>query len=253
MSDTYRRYRAIKQAIMQFYQPRPTGHREKHLNTLVALICGLTGGKHAHLPTIADHAPSNWRQAGKSDQALPPLPQKRPPDRRWLVSARRRGTAHHAGDAANPAGDGRQCGWAWLSGLDAECGLPRACLAALLGGRQRTQRSFSSSNPSCAARTGPSDHAQGCARSPSWAMASLMGSIASRPAQDRLALRLSHRFQHPDQRLWRVASMWRSGATTRRTACRHARLDDRRAVWPSQHPGDLGAAVSRSRSIWSRI
>ncbi|HEY3231679.1 MAG TPA: transposase [Roseiflexaceae bacterium] len=59
MSDTYRRYRAIKQAIMQFYQPRPTGHREKHLNTLVALICGLTGGKHAHVPTIADHAPSN--------------------------------------------------------------------------------------------------------------------------------------------------------------------------------------------------
>ena len=59
MSDTYRRYRAIKRAIMQFYQPRPTGHREKHLNTLCALICGLAGGKHAHLPTIADHAPSN--------------------------------------------------------------------------------------------------------------------------------------------------------------------------------------------------
>jgi hypothetical protein len=59
MSDTYRRYRAIKQGIMQFYQPRPSGHREKHLNTLVALICGLTGGKHSHLPIIADHAPSN--------------------------------------------------------------------------------------------------------------------------------------------------------------------------------------------------
>src|SRR6185503_10197042 len=59
MSDTYRRYRAIKQGIMQFYQPRPTGHREKHLNTLAALICGLVGGKHAHLSTIADHAPSN--------------------------------------------------------------------------------------------------------------------------------------------------------------------------------------------------
>jgi hypothetical protein len=28
MSDPYRRYRAIKQGIMQFYQPRPTGHRE---------------------------------------------------------------------------------------------------------------------------------------------------------------------------------------------------------------------------------
>jgi len=36
MSDTYRRYGAIKRAIMQFYQPRLTGQREKHLNTLVA-------------------------------------------------------------------------------------------------------------------------------------------------------------------------------------------------------------------------
>ena len=53
MSDTFHRYRAIKRAIMQFYQPRPTGHREKHLNTLCALICGLTGGKHAHLPQNA--------------------------------------------------------------------------------------------------------------------------------------------------------------------------------------------------------
>lgn len=59
MSDTYRRYRAIKRAIMQFYRPRPSGQREQHLNTLVALICGLAGGKHAHLSTIADHAPSN--------------------------------------------------------------------------------------------------------------------------------------------------------------------------------------------------
>jgi hypothetical protein len=44
---------------MHCYQPRPTGHREQHLNTLVALICGLVGGRHAHLPTIADHAPSH--------------------------------------------------------------------------------------------------------------------------------------------------------------------------------------------------
>ena len=59
MSDTYRRYRAIKQGLMQFYQPYPTGHQERHLNTLVAMICGLTGGERAHLSTIADHAPSN--------------------------------------------------------------------------------------------------------------------------------------------------------------------------------------------------
>src|SRR3954447_4590732 len=59
MSDTYRRYAAIKHGLMQFYQPHPTGHQERHLNTLVALICGLTGGQSAHLSTIADHAPSN--------------------------------------------------------------------------------------------------------------------------------------------------------------------------------------------------
>jgi hypothetical protein len=59
MSDTYRRYRAIKQGLMQFYHPQPQGHRERHFNTLAALICGLAGGKHAHLSIIADHAPSN--------------------------------------------------------------------------------------------------------------------------------------------------------------------------------------------------
>jgi hypothetical protein len=58
MSDTHRRHRAIKQAIMQFYHPQPTGHRERHFNTLTALICGLAGGQRAHLSTIADHAPS---------------------------------------------------------------------------------------------------------------------------------------------------------------------------------------------------
>ncbi len=59
MSDTYRRYRAIKQGLVQFFHPQPSGHRERHLNTLVAMICGLTGGQQAHLPTIADHAPAH--------------------------------------------------------------------------------------------------------------------------------------------------------------------------------------------------
>ena len=59
MSDTYRRYAAIKRAIMHWYHPRPTGHRERHLNTLVAMICGLAGSHRAHLSAIADHAPSD--------------------------------------------------------------------------------------------------------------------------------------------------------------------------------------------------
>jgi hypothetical protein len=58
MSDTYRRYAAIKRSLMQFFPPL-TGHRERHFNTLAALICGLWGGQRAHLATIADHAPSH--------------------------------------------------------------------------------------------------------------------------------------------------------------------------------------------------
>ncbi len=58
MSDTYRRYGAIKRALMQYYPSQFTGHRERHLNTLAALICGLAGGQSAHLSTIADYAPS---------------------------------------------------------------------------------------------------------------------------------------------------------------------------------------------------
>ncbi len=59
MSDTYRRYRAIKQDLVQFYHPCPTGHQARHLNTLVAMICGLAGGQRAHLSAIADQAPTH--------------------------------------------------------------------------------------------------------------------------------------------------------------------------------------------------
>jgi hypothetical protein len=58
MNDTYRRYAAIKRGLLQFYQPHPSGHQERNLNTLVALICGLAGGQSAHLSTIADYTPS---------------------------------------------------------------------------------------------------------------------------------------------------------------------------------------------------
>jgi hypothetical protein len=59
MSDTYRRYSAIKRAMMQFYHFQPGSHRERHFNTLAALICGLAGSQRAHLSAIADHAPSS--------------------------------------------------------------------------------------------------------------------------------------------------------------------------------------------------
>lgn len=58
MSDTHRRYRAIKRALLQTLPTRPNSHRERHLNTLAALICGIVGAQHSQLPKIASKAPS---------------------------------------------------------------------------------------------------------------------------------------------------------------------------------------------------
>ena len=62
MSDTYHRYRAIKDALMQLVPSRPTGHTERHVNTLAALICGIAGSRHTQTPKIADHAPGGTAQ-----------------------------------------------------------------------------------------------------------------------------------------------------------------------------------------------
>ena len=58
MSDTHRRYSAIRQALGQIMPAAPNSHREKHLNTLTSLICGIVGSRHSHLPKIADQSPS---------------------------------------------------------------------------------------------------------------------------------------------------------------------------------------------------
>jgi Transposase DDE domain len=58
MSDTHRRYSAIEQAVRQVIPTKANSHREKQLSTLTALICGIVGAKHTHLPKVADQAPS---------------------------------------------------------------------------------------------------------------------------------------------------------------------------------------------------
>ena len=54
MSDAHRRYRSIKRALWQCFGPLK-GHQMRHLNTLVALICGIVGARHVHLSKVADH------------------------------------------------------------------------------------------------------------------------------------------------------------------------------------------------------
>lgn len=58
MSDTHRRYHAIEQALRQVIPTKEGSHRERHLHTLAALICGIVGAKQTQLPKIADQAPS---------------------------------------------------------------------------------------------------------------------------------------------------------------------------------------------------
>ena len=63
MSDTHRRYRAIKRALLQTLPARRNSHHEQHLNTLAALICGIVGAQHTPLPKIASKAPSQGAKA----------------------------------------------------------------------------------------------------------------------------------------------------------------------------------------------
>ena len=57
MSDNLRRYRAIRDALTQYYPGQPTGTVARHLITLAALISGMVARKSTQLPKIATHVP----------------------------------------------------------------------------------------------------------------------------------------------------------------------------------------------------
>jgi hypothetical protein len=57
MSDNLRRYRAIHNALRQWYPGKPTGNRARHLVTLAALISGIVASKSTQLPKIATQVP----------------------------------------------------------------------------------------------------------------------------------------------------------------------------------------------------
>src|SRR5215470_8188218 len=61
MSDNLRRYRAIRNALMQAYPAPPTGNLARHLHTLAALISGIVGSKSTQLPHIAAKAPTGTK------------------------------------------------------------------------------------------------------------------------------------------------------------------------------------------------
>jgi hypothetical protein len=57
MSDNLRRYRAIRNALIQAYSTSPTGNFARHLQTLAAIMSGIVGGKSTQLPHIATKVP----------------------------------------------------------------------------------------------------------------------------------------------------------------------------------------------------
>ncbi len=57
MSDNLRRYRAIRDALIQGYPGAPHGQVARHCTTLAAIISGIVGSKSTQLPRIATHVP----------------------------------------------------------------------------------------------------------------------------------------------------------------------------------------------------
>lgn len=69
MSSTHQRYRAIQTSLMQTFG-HPTGHKARHVQTLVALICGIVGSTHSQIPHIADHVPNHQAKTSSVIQRM---------------------------------------------------------------------------------------------------------------------------------------------------------------------------------------
>ncbi len=57
MSDNFRRYRAIREALTQCYPGEIRGRMAQHLTTLAAFISGIVGSKSSQMPSIATKIP----------------------------------------------------------------------------------------------------------------------------------------------------------------------------------------------------
>jgi hypothetical protein len=65
MSDNLRRYRVIREALIQGYPGQPTGIVARHLTTLAALISGIVGSQSTQLPKVATHIPDGAKPASR--------------------------------------------------------------------------------------------------------------------------------------------------------------------------------------------
>ena len=54
MSDNLKRYRAICDALKQFFLSQRSPHQWQHFRVMAAMINGIVGSHHVHLPKMAD-------------------------------------------------------------------------------------------------------------------------------------------------------------------------------------------------------
>ena len=76
MSDSLRRYRAIRDGLMQLYPTTLTARQMRHLTTLAALISGIVGSRQTQLPAIASKLPERTQRESRVKRF-----------RRWLSNA----------------------------------------------------------------------------------------------------------------------------------------------------------------------
>ena len=65
MSDNLKRYRAINAKLMQLF-PKSSGRQKQYLLVLAALISGMVGSRHSHLPTVAAKIPGQDKNKRES-------------------------------------------------------------------------------------------------------------------------------------------------------------------------------------------
>ncbi len=61
MRDNLRRYRAIRNALRQWYPGQPTGTVVRHVTTLAAFISGIVGSKSPPRPSVAATIPDGTK------------------------------------------------------------------------------------------------------------------------------------------------------------------------------------------------
>ena len=77
MSDNLRRYRAIRDALTQWYPDQPTGTVARPWATLAAFISGIVGSKSTQLPNVATKIPDGTKPESRVKRLT-----------RWLDNAR---------------------------------------------------------------------------------------------------------------------------------------------------------------------